>query len=63
MDIGLIVWFIIGALANLYLHYKNAAQISAMITSSHTGALTVMLTGMLNHFIWPIALYLHFKDK
>lgn len=57
----LLIYLGIGALVNLYLHYKNQDKINALISSGQIGV--VMLTGILTHFTWPIMLYKHFNGK
>ena len=57
------IYLLIGAVVNMHLHLKNSKQISSIVTSGYVGAMFVLLAGMLNHFIWPLALYLDNKNR
>ena len=63
MIVAITVYLIIGAAVNMHLHLKNAQQISSIVTSGYAGVIAVLFAGMLNHFIWPISLYLNYKKK
>lgn len=63
MIFAITVWLLIGAGVNMYLHLRNVDQISSIVTSGYLGVMAVMLAGMLNHFIWPISLYLDSKHN
>jgi hypothetical protein len=63
MILAITVYLIIGAGVNMHLHLKNAKQISSIVTSGYIGVISVLLAGMLNHFIWPLSLYLDNKNS
>lgn len=63
MILAITVYLIIGACVNMHLHLKNAKEISSIVTSGYAGVLAVVLAGMLNHFIWPLSLYLDHKNS
>jgi hypothetical protein len=63
MTAAITIYLVIGAIVNMHLHLKNSKQISSIVTSGYVGAMFVLLTGMLNHLIWPLALYLDNKDN
>ena len=63
MVFAITVWLLIGAGVNMYLHLRNAKQISSIVTSGYLGLIGVLFAGMLNHFVWPISLYLDIKHN
>lgn len=62
-EIIIMIYLGVGAIVNMFLHVKDSAKISAMMMSGYGGVMLVMLTGILNHFIWPYSLYLYFIKK
>jgi hypothetical protein len=56
-------WLFIGALVNLFIHYRNADKFGTALFSGQLSILVFLLTGFLNHIIWPVALYIELTDK
>ena len=63
MTVLIILWLSIGAGVNMFLHIKSAAQIGSILMSGPLGILVVLATGIVNHFIWPISLYLYYRKS
>jgi len=63
VNAAILCWFFIGAAVNLFIHYRNADKYGTALLSGELGVLVFLLTGFLNHIIWPVALYLELTDK
>lgn len=63
MILAITIYLIIGAAVNMHLHLKNADQINSIVTSGYAGVIFVLFAGVLNHFIWPVSLYLSYKKQ
>jgi hypothetical protein len=60
---ALMIYLLFGAIANLYIHFKNAQELGNALMGGQLNVILFLIAGTLNHFVWPITLFLELTKK